>query len=228
MNQSPKTTITDFCNKARSGRYPFKKNSQLDVTQNDFAQQSAFIGLFDDFFQKELSQHVDTSQFNCRFHQLGDAPKDLQEFKWTQTIRDIFFQDGSRTAGINLTFKPIDMDPDIAQFILDIDVQIIKYSHGLQVLTSIQWPGSKGSSQVRIQISPVKHEGRSGQVFDGPWALFRVFDNVQIASTPQPKKLIATFNIDGRKAQFEIITRSVMNPFRLMEFRDFKCPSKLQ
>lgn len=120
------------------------------------------------------------------------------------------------------------MDPDITQFILDIDGQVIKYSHGPQVPVSIQWPGPRGSSQVRVQISPALPNGRSGQVFDGPWALFRVFDNVQIESSPQPEKLIATFNIDGRKAQFEIITRSVLNPFRLMEFRDFKCPSRLQ
>lgn len=228
LNQSLRTSITDFCNKATSGRYPFTKNSQLDVTQDDFAQLFAFGGRFDDFFQKELAQHVDTSKSNWRFHQIGDAPKDLEEFRRAQTIRSIFFQGGSRTAGISLTFKPIDMDPDITQFILDIDGQVIKYSHGPQVPVSIQWPGPRGSSQVRVQISPALPNGRSGQVFDGPWALFRVFDNVQIESSPQPEKLIATFNIDGRKAQFEIITRSVLNPFRLMEFRDFKCPSRLQ
>lgn len=227
LNQSLKTAITDFCNKATSGRYPFTKNSQQDVTQDDFAQLFSFGGRFDKFFQKELAQHVDTTKAKWRFHQVGDTPKDLQEFKHAQNIRDIFFRGGAHNASINFTFKPVDMDPGITQFILDIDGQIVKYSHGPQVPVSVQWPGPRGSAQVRLQISPVKQDGKSGQVFDGPFALFRMFDNVQITSSPQPEKFIANFDIDGRKAQFEIITSSVINPFRLQEFRDFKCPSKL-
>lgn len=227
LNQSLKTAITDFCNKATSGRYPFTKNSQQDVTQDDFAQLFSFGGRFDEFFQKELSQHVDTTKAKWRFHQIGDTPKDLQEFKHAQNIRDIFFRGGARNASINFTFKPVDMDPGITQFILDVDGQIVKYSHGPQVPVSVQWPGPRGSSQVRLQISPVKQNGKSGQVFDGPFALFRMFDNVQITPSQQPEKFIANFDIDGRRAQFEIITSSVINPFRLQEFRDFKCPSKL-
>lgn len=119
------------------------------------------------------------------------------------------------------------MDPSITQFILDIDGQLIKYSHGPQVPISVQWPGPKGSTQVRLQISPAPQDGVSGQVFEGPWALFRMFDNVQITSSPQSEKFFATFNVNGRKAQFEVTTSSVQNPFRLKELQDFKCPSKL-
>jgi type VI secretion system protein ImpL len=36
-----------------------------------------------------------------------------------------------------------------------------------------------------------------------------------------------TFAIDGRKAQFEVVTSSVQNPFRLNELKQFHCPERL-
>lgn len=232
LNQSLKTTIAEFCLKSTAGRYPFIRESTQDVTQDDFAQLFAPGGRFDDFFQKELVQYVDTSVQPWRFRKAGDAvqgvaSKDLHEFYRAKIIRDVFFHGGGRTAGINLTFKPVNMDPSITQFILDIDGQLIKYGHGPQIPVAIQWPGPRGSSQVRLQISPPNREGRSGQVFEGPWALFRMFDQVQINPSAQPEKFTAVFDLDGRKVQFEIMTNSVQNPFRLEALRQFKCPAKL-
>lgn len=232
LNQSLKTTVTDFCLKATSGRYPFNKGSAQDVTQDDFAELFASGGRFDNFFQKELSQHIDTSKQPWRFRQIGVAgtgvaSKDLQEFNHAQLIRDVFFRNNARTASIGFTFKPIDMDPSITQLILDIDGQLVRYSHGPQIPVSIQWPGPRGSSQVRFQFSPSSSQGKSGQVYNGPWALFRMFDKVEIKPSSQPEKFIAILDIDGRKAQFEVITNSVQNPFRLRELGQFKCPSKL-
>ncbi len=232
LNQSLKATIIEFCLKSTSGRYPFIKDSRQDVTQDDFAQLFASGGRFDDFFQKELAQHVDTSMQPWRFRKIGDAvqgiaSKDLHEFYRAKIIRDVFFHGGSRTASINLTFKPVDMDPSITQFILDVDGQLVKYGHGPQVPVAIQWPGPRGSSQVRLQIFPPSREGRSGLVFEGPWALFRMFDQVQINPSAQPEKFMAIFDLDGRKARFEIMTSSVQNPFRLEALRQFKCPARL-
>ncbi len=227
LNQSLKVAITDFCQKATAGRYPFTKGSNQDVTQDDFAQLFGFGGRFDEYFLKELALYVDNTKQIWNFRQTGDTSRDLQEFKRAQFIRDIFFRGGARTANINFTFKPIDMDPTITQFILDIDGQLVKYSHGPQVPISIQWPGPRGSTQVRLQIFPAQQQGISGQVFEGPWALFRMFDNVQINPSAQPEKFSATFNINGKKAQFEITTSSVQNPFRLQELKEFRCPSQL-
>jgi len=42
--------------------------------------------------------------------------------------------------------------------------------------------------------------------------------------TPQAERFLVTFNINGRKAQFQLITSSVQNPFRLRELEQFRCP----
>ena len=64
-------------------------------------------------------------------------------------------------------------------------------------------------------------------VYEGPWALFRMLDHVQMEPTPQAERFVVTFNISGRKAKFQITTSSVQNPFRLRELEQFRCPGRL-
>ncbi len=222
--------VGDFCPKAINGRYPFVRSSQRDVTQEDFARLFAPGGLIDDFFQKNLLQYVDISTKPWSFKRVGDTSMGdsgtLVQFQRAAAIRDVFFRSG-RAAGMRLDFKPVEMDASINQFILDVDGQLVKYSHGPQVPQAVQWPGPRGSTQVRLQVQPPSAAGASGQVFEGPWALFRMFDQVQIENTAQPEKFKVTFNIEGRRATFEVTTSSVQNPFRLRELEQFQCPGRL-
>jgi len=78
-----------------------------------------------------------------------------------------------------------------------------------------------------VQISPASASGTSGFVTEGPWALFRMFDKLEITPTSAPERFDVTFNIDGRKAQFEVLSSSVQNPFRMKELEQFQCPGGL-
>jgi type VI secretion system protein ImpL len=80
---------------------------------------------------------------------------------------------------------------------------------------------------VRLTIQPPPASGASGRVFEGPWALFRMLDDQKFESTGQADKFLVTFLIDGRKAQFEVFSSSVQNPFTLSELRQFQCPARL-
>jgi type VI secretion system protein ImpL len=42
-----------------------------------------------------------------------------------------------------------------------------------------------------------------------------------------PERFRATFDIDGRKAVFEVTANSVRNPFRMRELNEFSCPAGL-
>ncbi len=63
-------------------------------------------------------------------------------------------------------------------------------------------------------------------VFEGPWALFRLFDSQQIEDSAAPEKFRVSFNVDARKAVFDVTTSSVRNPFRLQELAAFSCPGR--
>jgi type VI secretion system protein ImpL len=231
LNEKLQSQVIDFCNKAVPGRYPIVRTSDKDVTQEDFSRLFSPGGMMDEFVQRELAPHVDTSTKPWTFRRTGDlaggdSTAGLLQFQRAQMIRDVYFRSG-KTVGLRLEFRPLEMDATITQFLLDVDGQIVRYSHGPQVPTPVQWPGPRGSTQVRLQILPPIAGGSSGFVYEGPWALFRMLDRVQMEPTLQPEKFRVTFNVEGRRATFEVTTSSVQNPFRLRELEQFQCPSRL-
>ena len=76
-----------------------------------------------------------------------------------------------------------------------------------------------------MTILPPPSTGTSGLKFEGPWALFRMFDDVKIEETPQLERFVATITVGTRRAVFEILASSVRNPFRLPELSQFHCPT---
>lgn len=232
IGQMLQSSIGDFCRKAIEGRYPVSSSSTRDIVPDDFARMFAADGLMDEFFKKNLAQYVDTSTKPWKFRRQGDSSMGegsaaLIQFQRADEIRKVFFTGGSRTPSVRVDMKPIEMDPAILQFNLDADGQVLKYAHGPIVPTSIAWPGPKASGQIRIQISPASASGNSGMVFEGPWAIYRMFDRAQIERSGQPEKFRAVFNFEGRKAIFDVTASSVQNPFRLPELQSFNCPSRL-
>jgi type VI secretion system protein ImpL len=147
----------------------------------------------------------------------------LPQFQRAQAIRETFFPAGN-TPSLKLQFKPLEMDASLKQFILDVDGQIVRYDHGPQIPSTVQWPGPRGTTQVRVQVSPPGAGSTFGSVFEGPWALLRLFERVTIEPTNAPERFRATFDVDGRKAVFEVTASSVRNPFRLRELNEFACP----
>ncbi|WAC71423.1 type VI secretion system membrane subunit TssM [Roseateles sp. SL47] len=231
LSQEVRSQVGEFCQQAVAGRYPLDRNSSRDVTQADFATLFGPGGKIDQLFQQKLAPYVDTTTRPWKFRPVEGTPLGgdvgtLPQFQRAAVIKETFFP-GSNAPSLKLDFKPVEMDTTIQQFILDVDGQIVRYAHGPQIPSSVQWPGPRGSSQVRVQVSPTSANGSSGMVNDGPWALFRLFDRVKIEKTNAPERFRVTFDIDGRKAVFEVTASSVNNPFRLNELNQFSCPNSL-
>ena len=152
---------------------------------------------------------------------LGSDTGTLAQFQRAAVIRETFFPAGAAAPALRLEFRPVEMDASISSFILDIDGQLVRYGHGPQIPTAVQWPGPRGSSQVRVQVQASGGAGAGagaatgnvGMVTDGPWALLRMFDRIRIEPGTAPERFRATFDVDGRKAVFDVTTSSVRNPF---------------
>jgi type VI secretion system protein ImpL len=222
--------LADFCNRAVAGRYPLVSSSTRDALPEDFGQFFGPGGMMDDFFQKRLANLVDTSTKPWKYKsvagQANVSAAALSQFERAARIREIFFR-GGKTPSIRLDFKVMEMDANITQFVLDVDGQLVKYAHGPVLPMAVQWPGTKGSNQVRIQLTPPSSSGASGQVADGPWALFRVMEKAQLENTSIPEKFLVTFNVENRRTRFEVTTNSVQSPIRVRELLEFSCPEGL-
>jgi type VI secretion system protein ImpL len=226
IGQDAAANIGTFCHMAADGRYPLSHSSTKDMAPGDFTQLFAPGGLMDDFFQKHLANQVDTAARPWRFKgENGASARFLAEFERAAIIRDAFFSGGSRVPSVRVELKPIQMDAGITQAVLDIDGQIVRYAHGPQVATQVQWPGTRGSNQISLQITGT-NGSNGGFVTEGPWAMNRMFDRAVLTPGRVPEQMIATFDIGGSKVAFEITASSVRSPFRLAQLEAFSCPGR--
>ncbi|MGZ3854557.1 MAG: type VI secretion system membrane subunit TssM, partial [Flavisolibacter sp.] len=230
LNAMWQSSVLPFCQKAIQGLYPIAKSSR-EITYEDFTYFFGPNGLMDEFFNKYLVSSVEKGgqnwQWNTRDEgESGISSMAIKQFQRADTIKNTFFRMGKQSPAVSFKLEPISMSPDITQFILDVDGQILTYAHGPVRPVSMKWPGPNDSGQVRIQLLPPL-QGTSGISKEGPWALFRLFDEAQISRTSNPAIFIMTFKIQGREAKFELQANSVVNPFQLPDLQAFQCLQNL-
>lgn len=221
--------VGEFCRKAIAGRYPVARGAGRDITPDDFTRMFGPGGLMDSFFSKNLAPMVDMSTSPWSLRQssgrIAEGGASLGAFQKAATIRDVFFRGGGHLPQVGLDIKVSEMDPALSQLTLDVDGQVFKYAHGPQLSQRINWPGGRGSNQVRLQVVPAG--ASSGLLTEGPWALYRFFDKLQVQPGNSPEKFTAALNLDGHRIVFDITAGSVQNPFRLHELQGFSCPGRL-
>ncbi|WP_333874583.1 type VI secretion system membrane subunit TssM [Methylobacter sp.] len=230
LNAMWQSSVLPFCQKAIQGLYPIAKSSR-EITYEDFTYFFGPNGLMDEFFNKYLVSSVEKGGQNWQWNNRdeggsGISSMAIKQFQRADTIKNTFFRMGKQSPAVSFKLKPISMSPDITQFILDVDGQILTYAHGPVRPVSMKWPGPNDSGQVRIQLLPPL-QGTSGISKEGPWALFRLFDEAQISRTSNPAIFIMTFKIQGREAKFELQASSVVNPFQLPDLQAFQCLQNL-
>ena len=221
--------ITDICNRAITGRYPFASGSKADVLPEDFGQLFGTGGLFDDFFQRRLLALVDQSTAVWTYRPLTDgsrpvSPSSLAEFQRAQRIREVFFRSGGKTPAIRIEMRLSEIEPTLKELVFDIDGQVHKLnSSGASI--SVAWPSTRLASVIKMSTGL----GNAGPLVmtEGSWALFRLFERFPIEPGGVPEKFSVIMNLDGKRARLEVISASVFNPFQLREIKQFRCPAAL-
>jgi type VI secretion system protein ImpL len=220
--------ISDFCNRAITGRYPFTASSKADVLPEDFSQLFGAGGMLDDFYSRKLANLVDTGTNPWSYKPTGDGSKPLNaaslvDFQRAARIKEVFFRGGGKTPSFKVDVRALEMDDGLKEISLNVDGTFIKFIAGNTTPVTIQWPSARVASQIQLSSTP----GTTTLSFDGPWALFRLFDRFDVQPTAQPERFTIAMNLDGRRARLEVTASSVFNPFRLREIQQFRCPGSL-
>ncbi|PHM53247.1 hypothetical protein Xhom_04142 [Xenorhabdus hominickii] len=228
--------IGNFCRQSIANRYPLMSKARNDIKPDDMARMFApEKGLMDSFFQKNLVGKVQTTRPKWRFmpgvngKSLPGGETLLKPFRQAQIIRDTLFVSGTPTPLFRVMVSPISMDNNVLSMTLDVDGQILQYSHGPQLSQLISWPGPAGTNQVRIQLN--LGDGTTVSLStSGFWALNRLLDQAKRTwrsktenSTYADDMGIRTmFTIRGHMVLLEFTPTSVFNPFQLPAF---SCPT---
>lgn len=219
--------VADFCARTISGRYPFAKGSKSDVLPDDFGQLFGVGGQLDDFYQRRLSALVDTGTNPWSYKPLTDGSKppggrSLADFQMAARIREAFFRSGGKVPGFKVDLRVLDMAPGLSEFTIDIDGQALKFAAGNTAAQTVSWPGPRVASQIKLSAP-----GGLVQLFEGPWALFRMLGQFENQASAQPERFTVLLNIDGKIARLEVISSSAINPLRMVEMQRFRCPDSL-
>ncbi|HLL10415.1 MAG TPA: type VI secretion system membrane subunit TssM, partial [Rubrivivax sp.] len=210
-----RASVGEFCSQATAGRYPFDPNSPREVTQADFAALFGPGGKFEQM-QAKLAPYINTSTRPWSFRPiegvpLGNDVGTLPQFQRAAVIRETFFPGGAAVPTVQLEFRPVEMDGLLGYFLLDADGQNVRYRHGPQLPQTVRWPGPRGNGVVRVSATVEKGPPPTGMISEGPWALLRLFERVNLQPGNGSEKYRATFDLDGRRAVFDITASSVRN-----------------
>ncbi|MDC9605080.1 type VI secretion system membrane subunit TssM [Xenorhabdus griffiniae] len=227
------TEIGGFCNQAIANRYPLNPNAKQDIKPDDMARMFApETGLMDNFFLKNLAGKVDTTLPKWQFmpgvngKPLPGGGNLLKPFQQAQIIRNTLFTNGTPTPSFRVMVRPINMSNDILSMVLDVDGQIVEYSHGPQLSQLISWPGPANINLVRIQLNLT--DGTTANLStSGFWALNRLLDHAKRiwrGKTGESTNIgvWARFNISGHTVLLEFTPNSIFSPFNLPAF---SCPN---
>jgi type VI secretion system protein ImpL len=221
-------TGAPFCRDAIVGRYPLVRSSTRDTTADDFGKFFGPGGLMDDFFTKNLAPFVDMGGAQWRWRSTagpaGVSQDALDQFQRGARVRDMFFAAGARQPSLRFDLKPVEADPAWTKLTLDIDGQPLDIQAGQAPRAApFLLPSGKGNGQVRFEATPPL---RSDVHTEGPWAWLHMVDRGTLEPT-QGERFVLRFELDGKKAVYELTASSVINPFRREALERFHCPATL-
>jgi type VI secretion system protein ImpL len=185
--------------------------------------------LFDGFVNTLLRPYVDMSGKTWRTQSADAAsapvsPTDLAQFQHAALIRDAFFADGGTAPSIRLDITPVRIDVATRQVLLDLNGTSIVYSRGMTRSTQVTWPGPGSQQSARLAFDPPPADRAGVMQETGPWSMFRLFGRGHMQQQASPDRYNLTFQLGDRLAEFEIRTRSQVNPFAPTVLQEFRCP----
>ena len=231
LNNLWQTTVLPTYQTGLEGRYPLNRNSRTDITLEDFSHFFATNGVMDQFFNTHLRPFVDTTRRTWRAKEVDGQSIDisssqLRQIHYASKIRDVFFRGGGQEPAIKFKLKPVYLDANVSKFTLLLDGQSNVYRHGPMVSRPFQWPGPDTAGRVSLIFESLNGK-TSRQLEEGPWAWFRVLDHAKTEQTANANRLKVTFLVGSLKMRYELRAASVVNPFRLPELNQFRCPTRL-
>ncbi len=221
--------VLPLCKSSIQGRYPIVRDSQKEVTLVDFAR---FFGpgqVMDKFFNEQIKPFANTSKRPWRWrkaggHPVGISTANLRQFERAAQIKDIFFPEGTKKPSITFKMKPTHLASTIKRVVLDIDGQQLTYRHGPTRSTNMVWPAINATGKAQIIFKDL-NGNEEIQKKEGFWGWFRLLGDAQIKNKAQADRFEVTFKHNNQTARFELQASSVINPFRLPELEQFRCPN---
>lgn len=209
------------------GRYPFVTSSSQEVPLSEFTRFFSPGGILDDFYQNNLKPFVESelSEFSEDSSPLIRADV-IEQLHIAEKIRETFFSSGNGI-GVQFSIEPISISSNKRRSVLNLDGQLIDYSHGLKKQTKIVWPNSMNSNvESKLTLVSTSDNSPRSVSFKGPWAQIRLLMAGKVINEKDGFFDIR-YEVAGGYAIYRVHIDESDNPFSWDIFRQFKLPETL-
>ncbi|MCG8610380.1 MAG: type VI secretion system membrane subunit TssM, partial [Pseudomonadales bacterium] len=228
LNQAWNSRVYQPFKASLGSRYPFSGASG-DVALADFTEFFKPGGIEESFIKEFLTPFISTSKNwspkSLNGRSIGISGAALTQIKRADTIRKVFFRKDASAASVDFTLTPTRMDSSVRRFELRFGETRVRYSHGPKLPVSLSWPG-EGDNSIRLLFEDINETLRDAN-YTGDWALFKVLDSATVKKANQANTFFATFDVEGRKVDYQIKANSFLNPFQSSWMRLYSCPTSL-
>ncbi|HXI27374.1 MAG TPA: type VI secretion IcmF C-terminal domain-containing protein, partial [Vicinamibacterales bacterium] len=189
-------------------------------------------GLYDRFFTEKLDKFVDTAQsgqWTWRAAPLSSSPELLAQFQRVERIRRMFFAAGAKEPQLNFTLTLGSLDKAATRFFLEINGQRYDVKPGAAGGSPAVWPGMNKAGLVYAAFEDNVAAPERLNVFQGPWALFKLVDATRQPPSGQGAAdldLASTLRFTTKYHQAQVTIEApntASNPFAAADWRQFTC-----
>nr|WP_244182493.1 type VI secretion system membrane subunit TssM [Xenorhabdus beddingii] len=210
-----------------AGRYPFNPRATEEVPLSEFDRFFRPGGTLDAFYQQSLKPFVEYNLTTGTDGKMLIRPDVMKQLAVADRIRTTFFtpQNG---LGAQFAIEPLSLTGNKRRALLNLDGQLVDYSHGRSPVARLIWPNSmRAGTESQLTLMPDRSNQAPRAIkFTGPWAQLRLINSGQLTNV-QPGFFDVRFGVDGGEMTYRIYVDESDNPFAGGLFSQFTLPDTL-
>lgn len=217
--------VTPF-NEKLANRYPFDPTSNKDVPLSEMEQFFMVGGTLDSFYQTNLKAMLESGMLDEGMSSPLQAEL-VKQLERANRIRQTLFN-AQGSLEVHFVLEPLELTANKRRSVLNLDGQLLEYSHGRRLKTPLVWPNSmRDGAESKLTLVPDDRERSPRSVsFSGPWAMYRLLDSAQLTQV-NDNTFDVRFGVEQGSMTYRVYTDASHNPFAGGLFSQFMLPDSL-
>lgn len=220
------TDVYSFFQQRLAGRYPFVAHAP-DASLDDFEAFFGPKGRLRKFQDRYLEVFLKDNLEALSNQQGGSLIRSdvLEQLAAAERIRETFF-DQRGSLSVQFSIEPLGLSANQRTSVLDLDGQLVSYTHGPRQITGVIWPNTLGP-QVRSNLTLLRQNGNSNSLeYRGPWSMFRLLSR-GVLNGRTATSVDLSFRAGDGVMRYRLNAEKSFNPITQQPFKGFKLPRGL-
>ncbi|MFK3815359.1 type VI secretion system membrane subunit TssM [Pseudomonas sp. NPDC089407] len=219
--------VYSFFQQRLAGRYPFvvrAPDASLDDFEAFFGPKGRLQQFHDQYLKVFLKDNLEALQAGQKGQSLIRSDV-IEQLELADRIRETFF-DQRGNLSVQFSIEPLGLSANQRTSLLDLDGQLISYTHGPSQIIGIVWPNTLGQ-HVRSNLTLLRQNGNSSSLeYRGPWSMFRLLSRGALNGRTATSVDLSFRTGDG-VMRYRLNAEKAFNPITQQPFKDFRLPRGL-